>query len=101
MSAPLAVGIEPVGLGEALHLHRLGLEGPWLSWAETVGEPSLGVLSAHHFVLEGPGMAGLRADFRQIKQELRRQKKMYSLANEYLRFEKIFDFFRIRFPRYF
>ncbi len=63
--APIVVALDPFPLGEALHLHRLGLEGPWLSWSETAGERTLGVLSAHHLVLEGPGLAGLRADFRQ------------------------------------
>jgi hypothetical protein len=63
--ASVLVSIDPVPFGDALHLHRLGLEGPWLSWSTTSADVSLGVLSAHHLVLEGPGFASLRADFRR------------------------------------
>lgn len=63
--AAALVAIDPVPFDEALHLHRLGVEGPWLSWSVTGSEVPLGVLTAHHLVLEGPSLAGLRADFRR------------------------------------
>jgi len=62
--ASVLVSIDPVPFSDALHLHRLGLEGPWISWSTTSSEISLGVLSAHHLVLEGPSFAKVRADFR-------------------------------------
>jgi hypothetical protein len=61
--ASLLVALDPVPFEDALHLHRLGLEGPWLSWSTTSSAVSLGVLSAHHLVLEGPSFGQLRADF--------------------------------------
>ncbi|MEE2827716.1 MAG: hypothetical protein VX498_00890 [Myxococcota bacterium] len=62
--ASVLVCIDPVPLADALHLHRIGLEGPWMAWSTTSGDVPLGVLAAHHLVLEGPGFASLRADFR-------------------------------------
>jgi hypothetical protein len=71
VNAPLLVSILPVPFAEALHLHRVGLEGPWMSWSETEGTNPLGLLAAHHFVLEGPGFAALRADFRRRSKAMR------------------------------
>ena len=71
VNAPILVSVLPVPLSEALHLHRVGIEGPWLSWSETEGGNPLGILAAHHFVLEGPGFAALRADFRRRSKALR------------------------------
>jgi len=65
VEAPLVVSLAPVPLQEALHLHRLGIEGPLLAWSYTGGSPTLGVLAAHHLVLDGPGLACLRADLGQ------------------------------------
>jgi len=69
--APILVSVLPVPFSEALHLHRVGIEGPWLSWSETEGGNPLGLLAAHHFVLEGPGFASLRADFRRRSKAMR------------------------------
>jgi hypothetical protein len=63
--ASVLVSIDPVSFSDSLHLHRLGVEGPWLSWSTTHTDVSLGVLSAHHLVLEGPCFAAVRADFRR------------------------------------
>lgn len=71
ISAPLLVSIDTVPFAWAMHLHRLGLQGPWLSWSCTNGAPSMGVLASHHLVLEGPGFAALRADFRRRVRALR------------------------------
>jgi hypothetical protein len=71
VNAPLLVSILPVPFSEALHLHRVGIEGPWLSWSETEGANAMGLLAAHHFVLEGPGFAALRADFRRRSKAMR------------------------------
>lgn len=69
--AAVLVCLSPVPFEEAVHAHRLGLEGPWLSWSHTAGCPSMGVLAAHHLVLEGPGFAAVRADFRRRVRALR------------------------------
>lgn len=71
ISAPLLVSIDPVPFGWAIHLHRLGVQGPWMAWSCTAGPRPMGVLSAHHLVLEGPGFAALRADFRRRVRALR------------------------------
>ena len=42
-----------------------------MSWSETAGNNPLGILAAHHFVLEGPGFAALRADFRRRSKAMR------------------------------
>lgn len=61
--ASLLVAIDPVPFEDALHLHRLGVEGPWLSWSTTTAPVSLGVLGAHDLVVEGSSFAALRAEF--------------------------------------
>ena len=71
ISAPLLVSIDPVPFGWAIHLHRLGVQGPWMAWSCSTGPRPMGVLSAHHLVLEGPGFAALRADFRRRVRALR------------------------------
>jgi len=71
ISAPLLVSLDPVPFGWAIHLHRLGVQGPWMAWSHTAGPRPMGVLSAHHLVLEGPGFAALRADFRRRVRALR------------------------------
>jgi hypothetical protein len=71
ISAPLLVGLDPVPFGWAIHLHRLGVQGPWLAWSCSSGPRPMGVLAAHHLVLEGPGFAALRADFRRRVRALR------------------------------
>jgi len=67
----LVVSLLPVSLAEAVHLHRWGLEGPWLSWSHAGGLHQLGVLAAHPLVLEGPGFACLRVDFRRRLRAMR------------------------------
>lgn len=69
--AALVVSVLPVPFKEAAHLHRLGVEGPWLGWSETSTEPRLDVLSAHGLVLDGPGFYRLRAEIRRRKRALR------------------------------
>lgn len=69
--APLLVSLTPLPFCEAVHGHRLGVEGPWLGWTRTGGRRPMGVLSAHHLVLEGPGFATLRADFRRRVRAMR------------------------------
>jgi len=71
VTAPLLVSLDPVPFPWAMHLHRLGLQGPWLSWSCTSGARPMGVLAAHHLVLEGPGFAALRADFRRRVRAMR------------------------------
>ncbi len=71
IGAPLLVGVDPVPFGWAIHLHRLGLQGPWMAWSASTGPQRMGVLSAHHLVLEGPGFAALRADFRRRVRAMR------------------------------
>jgi hypothetical protein len=60
--ATAVISILPVPFKEAAHLHRLGVEGPWVGWSETSTEPRLDVLSAHGLVLDGPGFYCLRAE---------------------------------------
>ena len=69
--APILVSLTPLPLSEALHAHRLGVEGPWLGWSMTSGRNPMGVLASHHLVLEGPGFATLRADFRRRVRAMR------------------------------
>ena len=71
LCAPLVVSLLPVSLAEAVHLHRWGLEGPWLSWSYAGAFSQLGVLAGHHLVLEGPGFACLRVDFRRRLRAMR------------------------------
>ncbi len=69
--APILVSITPLPLAEALHAHRIGVEGPWLGWSRSAGRNPMGVLASHHLVLEGPGFATLRADFRRRVRAMR------------------------------
>lgn len=71
ITAPLLVAVDPVPFAWSMHLHRLGLQGPWLSWSNTSDGRPMGVLAAHHLVLEGPGIAALRSDFRQRVRAMR------------------------------
>ena len=71
IGASVIVAIHPMPLAECKHLHRVGVDGPWLGWSEAMGSPRLGVLSAHHLVLEGPAFACLRADLRRRVRALR------------------------------
>ncbi len=71
VAAPLAVSLLPVPLAQAVHLHRWGVEGPWLSWSQAGHAGQVGVLAAHHLVLEGPGFACLRTDFRRRVRAMR------------------------------
>lgn len=71
LRAGLVVSLLPLPLGEAVHLHRWGLEGPWLGWSRAGALRQVGVLAAHHFVLEGPGLACLRVDFRRRLRAMR------------------------------
>jgi len=71
VSAPLVVSLLPVSFAESVHLHRWGLEGPWLSWSHAGGLHQIGVLAAHPLVLEGPGFACLRVDFRRRLRAMR------------------------------
>ncbi len=71
LRAGLVVSLLPLSLGEAVHLHRWGLEGPWLGWSRAGALRQVGVLAAHHFVLEGPGLACLRVDFRRRLRAMR------------------------------
>lgn len=63
--APIVISILPVTFKEASHLHRLGIEGPWLGWSETSSAPRMSVLSSHGLVLDGPGVYRLRAEARR------------------------------------
>ncbi len=71
ITAPLLVSLTPLPFAEAIHAHRIGVEGPWLSWSHSATKQPLGVLAAHHLVLEGPGFATLRADFRRRVRAMR------------------------------
>lgn len=71
VAAPVVVAIDPKHLAEAVHLHRVGLDGPWLGWSEARGSRRVGVLSASHLVLEGPSFVQLRADIRRRSRALR------------------------------
>jgi hypothetical protein len=71
INAPLMVAIDPVPFAWSLHLHRLGVQGPWLSWSQTADGRPMGVLAVHHLVLEGPGIAALRSDFRRRVKAMR------------------------------
>jgi hypothetical protein len=71
LCAPLVVSLLPVSLAEAVHLHRWGLEGPWLSWSYAGAFSQLGVLAGHYLVLEGPAFACLRVDFRRRLRAMR------------------------------
>jgi len=71
ITAPLLVSLTPLPFGESIHAHRIGLEGPWLSWSHSATKQPMGVLAAHHLVLEGPGFATLRADFRRRTRAMR------------------------------
>ena len=71
LRASLVVSLLPLSLSEAVHLQRWGLEGPWLGFSRAGGNRQLGVLTAHHLVLEGPGLACLRVDFRRRLRAMR------------------------------
>jgi hypothetical protein len=71
ITAPLLVAIDPVPFAWSMHLHRLGLQGPWLSWSSTSDGRPMSVLAVHHLVLEGPGLAALRADLKRRIRALR------------------------------
>jgi hypothetical protein len=71
IGAPVLVSIGPLPFGEAVHAHRVGVEGPWVGWSTTIGGSPLGILSAQHLVLEGPGVASLRAEFRRRVRAMR------------------------------
>ena len=63
--APIVLSVLPVSFREATHLHRLGIEGPWLGWSETSSAPRMSVLSSHGLVLDGPAAYRLRAEVRR------------------------------------
>lgn len=69
--APIVVSIDPVQFAEAVHLHRVGMDGPWLGWSEVRTTGRFGVLSGHHLVLEGPAFVHLRAEIRRRSRALR------------------------------
>ncbi len=71
LPAPIVLSILPVTFREASHLHRLGVEGPWLGWSETCTEPRMSVLSSHGLVLDGPGVYLLRAEVRRRVRAMR------------------------------
>ncbi len=71
VAAPLLVSLTPLPFAEAVHSHRVGIDGPWIGWSNTGGRRPMGVLAAHHLVLEGPGFATLRADFRRRVRAMR------------------------------
>ena len=71
VAAPLLVSLTPLPFAEAVHSHRVGVDGPWIGWSLTGGRRPMGVLAAHHLVLEGPGFATLRADFRRRVRAMR------------------------------
>ena len=71
VKASVVVSLLPVPFKEAAHLHRLGLEGPWVGWSETSTEPRLDVLSAHGLVLDGPGFYCFRAEVRRRVRAMR------------------------------
>ena len=65
VTAPLLVAIDPVPFAWSMHLHRLGIQGPWLSWSTSSDGRPMSVLAVHHLVLEGPGVAALRSDLKR------------------------------------
>lgn len=69
--AAAVVSLLSVPFKEAAHLHRLGVEGPWLGLAETSTEPRLDVMSSHGLVLDGPGFYCLRAEVRRRVRAMR------------------------------
>lgn len=71
VAAPLLVSLDPVPFAWSMHLHRLGLQGPWLSWSTTSDGRPMNVLAVHHLVLEGPGLAALRTDMRRRVRAMR------------------------------
>ncbi|HCP44509.1 MAG TPA: hypothetical protein DIU15_00505 [Deltaproteobacteria bacterium] len=71
VDAPLVVSLVPIDLAEAVHLHRVGLEGPLVGWSYSAGSPKLSVLAAHHLVVDGPSFACLRSDFARRVRALR------------------------------
>jgi len=71
VKAAAVVSLLPVPFKEAAHLHRVGVEGPWLGWSETSSAPRLDVLSAHGLVLDGPGFYCLRAEVRRRTRAMR------------------------------
>ena len=71
LTAPIVISILPVPFREASHLHRLGIEGPWLGWSETSTAPRMTVLSSHGLVLDGPGVYLLRAEVRRRVRAMR------------------------------
>ena len=71
VKAPIVMSMLPVPFQEAAHLHRLGIEGPWLGWSQTNSEPHMCVLSSHGLVLDGPGVYSLRAEVRRRVRAMR------------------------------
>jgi hypothetical protein len=71
LPAPIVISVLPVTFREAAHLHRLGVEGPWLGWSETNSKPRMRVLSSHGLVLDGPGVYRLRAEVRRRVRAMR------------------------------
>ncbi len=68
-----AISLRPLPLVESVHLHRWGIEGPWIGFSRsgTWRAPRFAVISAHHLVLEGPALACLRVDFQRRLRALR------------------------------
>jgi hypothetical protein len=69
--APLLFGLTELPFGEAVHAHRIGVEGPWMSATRTVSVQTTALLAAHHLVLEGPGLLAVAADHRRRVRALR------------------------------
>ena len=69
--AALLIALDPVPLERALHLHQVGIDGPFLAWSQTDDAHPLHVLAAHHLAVEGPAFIQLLADVRRRARALR------------------------------
>jgi hypothetical protein len=100
VAAPLLVCITPLPFAEAVHSHRVGVDGPWIGWSATAGRRPMGVLAAHHLVLEGPGFATLRADFRRRVRAMRVALGLDGADQDWDGTEDFSDFDAAPFPPY-